>query len=107
MALLLYDFCNYLYLELRDCWVNIASHNGMYEYYADEEMIFFPVSDGDRSCPNIPSSILDGEEEVVWKQPKFAPCSPPPSPVSTDHSASDSWESWDDFVRIKDFEKGN
>lgn len=67
MALMLYDLCNYLFHELRHCWGKILFPDEVYAYPSNRK---------------IPEEVLNGDEEVVWKQP----------------TSSD--DNWDDFVQV-------
>ncbi len=88
---MLYDLCTYLYLEALGC----LFPDEVYAYpVGDDEMTVFRRS---RSCPHlprekIPEEVLNGEEEIVWKQPTF---------VSSDEE--DTADSFDDFIEIEGF----
>ena len=105
MALMFYDFCNFVYLEFKDYWGNVFQYD-VYAYSVGEEMV--TVFRRSRSCSDIKQitrKVLDGEEEIVWRQPKFELGEPEgidnmEGTANTVNSESESLESWDDFIQV-------
>ena len=99
MALMLYDLCNFLYFE---CWGKILFPDDVYAYSVEDDipMTLFPrrTSRGSQAemefdeptRTRLPKSVINSEEEVVWKRPRFEIGSP------IDYSS----ESFDDFIEI-------
>ena len=51
MALMLYDFCNFLYFQFRELF--------------SEQIYNYPVD-------KLSKEVIYGEEEIIWRQPGFS-----------------------------------